>query len=294
LDCTTSFGRGGGEGGGGSSRPASSSRHEAAVACLASSIPTASQLFLGPLCLATATRGEETGCKLARPSFITTSNNEVFACARRFPLVAGPYGAFLGAGGAERCRDGIQAHIESVLLHRANKHRVEVWGTRRIYLAGDRKSGTHFQCPKSSQTLQVLQYVSGCTVRMRYCTLKVCSLYTPRKFQKMGFQLLSTPLHSIPLHSAPLSPLHSLHSTHSTPLAPLRSNQMSPFDWDIQDERRFCCPPGGTPTPWTRSEPEPAQSPPHMTRLRSGVTALSFLRSEVSAASRSSPPLLLP
>jgi hypothetical protein len=136
-------------------------------------------------------------------------------------------------------------------------------------------------------------------VRMRYCTLKVCFLYTSRKFQKMGFQLLSTPLHSVhstqptplsPLHSlhsthstppTQLTPLHSLHSTHSThsaPLSPLHSlrstpNQMFPFDLDFQDERRFCCPPGRTPTPWTRSEP--AQSPPHMTRLRSGVTALS-------------------
>jgi hypothetical protein len=36
-----------------------------------------------------------------KASFITTSNDEVFACARRFPLVAGPYGAFLGAWGAE-------------------------------------------------------------------------------------------------------------------------------------------------------------------------------------------------
>jgi hypothetical protein len=211
-------GRRGGRGFGSASL-VESSRSGGCLPCLVNS--NSFSAIPWPSCLATATRGEETGCKLARPSFITTSNNEVFACARRFPLVAGPYGAFLGAWGAERCRDGIQAHIESVLLHRANKHRVEVWGTRRIYLAGDRKSGTHFQCPKSSQTLQVLQYVSGCTVRMRYCTLKVCSLYTSRKFQKMGFQLLSTPLHSTPLRSAPLNPLHSLYSTHS---APLQSN----------------------------------------------------------------------
>jgi len=88
-------------------------------------------------------------------------------------------------------------------------------------------------------------------VRMRYCTLKVCSLYTSRKFQKMGCRLLSTPLRSVHFtQSAPPSPLHPVHSTHSTPLTLPHSLRSTPIKcshltWTFKMGAAFAVCPGG-------------------------------------------------